>query len=444
MKTLLKRSVPLFLMLLLFSLAACNTGDNRDQADGTGNDLMSGEPKWWKGNLHTHTLWSDGDHFPETVARWYKENGYDFISFSDHNVIQQGEKWIRPATNRYAVSAGGMDVFDRYLEEFGDVWVDYRTQNDTLEARLKPINEYRHLFEEPGRFMMIMSEEITDTKTIHINVHNLLKFIPPQGGETVREIIQNNIDAVHAHQHETGQPLFPHLNHPNFQYAVTAEDLAHIEGLQFFEVYNGHRGVRNYGDEHHVDLDRFWDIVLTLRLAHYDLGIMYGLAVDDTHHYENSMDKTALPGRGWVMVKSPFLTPENIIKALKMGDFYATSGVKLQDFGVENGRYYVEVEREEGVNYTVQFIGTPKEHDISSRPVTDEDGEEIPATRIYSEEIGQVYQEQEMEAEATRASYEMTGDELYIRAKIISSKEHPNPFQEGDREMAWTQPVPNN
>jgi len=25
-------------------------------------------PRWWKGNLHTHTFWSDGDDFPEMVA----------------------------------------------------------------------------------------------------------------------------------------------------------------------------------------------------------------------------------------------------------------------------------------------------------------------------------------------------------------------------------------
>jgi 23S rRNA G2069 N7-methylase RlmK/C1962 C5-methylase RlmI len=30
------------------------------------------EAKWYKGNLHTHTYWSDGDDFPEMVADWYK------------------------------------------------------------------------------------------------------------------------------------------------------------------------------------------------------------------------------------------------------------------------------------------------------------------------------------------------------------------------------------
>jgi len=35
----------------------------------------------------------------------------------------------------------------------------------------------------------------------------------------------------------------------------------------------------------------------------------------------------------------------------------------------------------------------------------------------------------------------MAGNELYVRARVTSSKPHPNPFAEGDHEMAWVQPV---
>ena len=35
----------------------------------------------------------------------------------------------------------------------------------------------------------------------------------------------------------------------------------------------------------------------------------------------------------------------------------------------------------------------------------------------------------------------MTGDELYVRARVISSRLHPNPFAEGDLETAWVQLV---
>lgn len=38
------------------------------------------EPVWKKGNLHTHTFWSDGDEFPDKVVQWDKEKVYDFMA----------------------------------------------------------------------------------------------------------------------------------------------------------------------------------------------------------------------------------------------------------------------------------------------------------------------------------------------------------------------------
>ncbi|MEX0593774.1 MAG: hypothetical protein WD115_03290 [Balneolaceae bacterium] len=432
-------AIGFLLGLLVLGLLSCST-EPSEPVPPEENGISapwSGEMQWWRGNLHTHTLWSDGDHFPEQVARWYKENGYDFLTFSDHNIFQQGEQWVQPEHNGHIQSAGGETLVQRYLEEFGEGWVEQRVREDTLEVRLKPIHEYRHLFEEAGEFMMIQGQEITDRNVVHVNAHNTLYFIPPQGGDSTQEIVQNNVDAVHQHHHETGQMVFPHVNHPNFHYAITAEELAAIDGLQFFEVFNGHRGVENYGDENHVDLDKFWDIILTLRLGHFDMDVMYGLAVDDTHHYENSQNETAMPGRGWVMVRAPYLTPESVITSMLGGEFYSTSGVELRNFGMEDGAYVVEVEPEEGVDYTIEFIGTDREHDISSDPVLDEDGEEMRATRTYKDEIGRVFQS----SEGSTARYELTGEELYVRARVRSTKLHPNPFQEGDREVAWTQPV---
>src|SRR5687768_9042704 len=51
--------------------------------------------RWWKGNLHTHTLWSDGDDFPEMVAEWYRTRDYNFLALSDHNVLSQGIRWMK-------------------------------------------------------------------------------------------------------------------------------------------------------------------------------------------------------------------------------------------------------------------------------------------------------------------------------------------------------------
>ena len=42
---------------------------------------------------------------------------------------------------------------------------------------------------------------------------------------------------------------------------------------------------------------------------------------------------------------------------------------------------------------------------------------------------------------ANPAVYRFQGDELYVRAKVTSSRPHPNPYAQGDFECAWMQPV---
>lgn len=45
--------------------------------------------KWYKGNLHTHTTRSDGRLKPEETIELYKNNGYDFITLTDHWVVSE-------------------------------------------------------------------------------------------------------------------------------------------------------------------------------------------------------------------------------------------------------------------------------------------------------------------------------------------------------------------
>src|SRR5690606_29045020 len=134
-------------------------------------------------------------------------------------------------------------------------------------VRLKPLNEFRHLFEEPGKFLLIPSEEISSTHVVHVNATNILEQIEPQRGETTLETMQLHVNAVVDQRDRTGQPMFAHVNHPNFRWAITAEELAQVENSRFFEVYNGHPQVNNDGDEIRAGLDRAWDIVLTQRLT---------------------------------------------------------------------------------------------------------------------------------------------------------------------------------
>lgn len=229
--------------------------------------------------------------------------------------------------------------------------------------------------------------------------------------------------------------MFPHINHPNFGLAITAEDLMRVKGDKFFEVYNGHADVHSFGYKGHPGLDEVWDIVLAHRLGELNLGVMYGLAVDDSHHYRNISVTHSNPGRGWVMVRAPELTAPALIKAMEAGDFYASSGVRLKDIRFTTNTLSVQIDGEEGVTYVTQFIGTRKNFDRSSSPRTSLANK--PITRQYSADIGEVFAIRH----GTNVQYTMTGDELYVRAKVVSSKLKVNPHARGEKEAAWTQPV---
>jgi hypothetical protein len=403
-------------------------------------------PRWWKGNLHTHSLWSDGDDFPEMIAERYRTRDYHFLALTDHNVLSQGIRWMKITD---VVRRGGDAVLVKYQARFGPRWVQVRGEGATQEVRLMPFDEYRALLDERGRFLLIPAEEISDSAEgvpVHMNASNLRDVIRPLGGATVRETIENNLRQVEEQAKTAGREILTHLNHPNFGWAVTAEDIAHAVTERFFEVYNGHPGVNQTGDEHRPGIDRLWDIANTIRLAHLDSPPLYGVATDDSHHYHDQKNGSR-PFRGWQMVRATHLTPEHIIRAIKAGDSYASSGVTLADVKYDAAAKTLElqIQADGDATFTTEFIGTLRGYDETNspalaadgKPPTDKNGKPLRTSRKYSGEVGQVL----AKAEGLNPKYKLTGKELYVRARITSSKPPADPSFKGQMQQAWTQPV---
>lgn len=399
--------------------------------------LTTSAPKFWKGNLHTHTLWSDGDDFPEMVVDWYKQRGYHFLALTEHNLLAEGDKWVDAEANATRKAAVA-----KYRKRFGDKWVETRTAKDKAQVKLKPAAEYRSLFEEPGKFLLIPSEEITHAyakRPVHINGINVRDPIKPLDGKDAVETVRVNLRQVGEQRAKTSRVMIAFLNHPNFQWGVRAEELLLADELRFFEVFNGHPGVRNYGDPDHASCERIWDITLALRLGKHNLPVVYGLATDDSHGYHEYGLGKVNPGRGWVMVRASFLTAEAAVKGLEAGDFYASTGVVLDEVARDGDKLKIAIRGEPGVTYKTEFVATLKGTDLTGTPKVfkDKDGKEVPVTGAYSADIGKVVATSNDLAPA----YALTGKELYVRAKVTSTKPHPNPYAKGDVEVAWTQPV---
>ena len=229
------------------------------------------------------------------------------------------------------------------------------------------------------------------------------------------------------------------LDHPNYQWNATAEDILAVENLRFMEIHTAYPSCNNAGDERHASVERIWDIVLTARMA-AGQGLLYGLAGDDCHGYvpdDPLYRNSALPGRAWIMVRAAGLTPEHILAAMEQGDFYASTGVTVENIAVDPQGMALTIRPEPGVRYRTQFIGTREGYDRSSTPVTDAEGKPIRATRKYSPQIGRIL----AEVEGLQPKYAFASDELYVRAVVESDALRPDPHRPGDRQKAWIQPV---
>jgi len=401
----LRRFLPgILFIVLLFALVASCTGDRRMQ--------------WYRGNMHTHSLWSDGDAAPEVAVDWYRSHGYHFLSLTEHDRLSRAERWF-PIEEDSRLTAGRVE---QLRERFGTDWVEVDESHGDPRMRLKTLAELRDRFEEAGQFRLIEGFEISDRaegRPIHLNVLNPVKLIPTQGGETIVETLNNSVAAVNDQAQDTGANLLVFVCHPNYRWAISPEQLAAVEGTPLFEIYNGSTSCNNYGDEEHPGMDEAWDRANTRRLFQLDLPPLYGIANDDAHDYFDFTPQHSHPGRGWIMVRAAALETDAILDAIREGAFYATTGVELLD--VERGRrsYTIHIAAEEGLTYTTQFVGT--------RLVEGATGE-----------VGVVlYQTTE-----NPAVYHYAGDELYVRARVASSRWHANAIAgEEAPEYAWTQPA---
>jgi len=389
--------------------------------------LVAGESapelRWWKGNTHTHTLWSDGRAAPEWAAKQYVDGGYDFLVLSDHNTLQEGERWF-PISEDGSKRLSAKE-FDGLVAAFGAEAIDVRETESGREMRLLTLPELRGRFESAGEFLFIQGEEVTShfrsegekpvNYPVHINAINIDDYIAPRGGTSVGDLLNKSLQAITAHGEETGRPVLAHLNHPNFGWGVTWQDVARMGADHFFEVYNGHRGVRNKGDANHLSTESIWDQAMTLRLTALGLGPLYGVATDDAHDYYGGL--TSMTGRGWIMVRSDKLDGDSIVRAMRAGEFYASSGVTLNEIQADDDAYSLSIRAQEGVTFVTRFVGT--------RII---DGSLGPVGETLAEQAG------------LEPVYKPKGDELYVRAVVTSSSLHPNPYAEGDHEMAWGQP----
>ena len=73
-----RKAFALFLGLTLIGYLVAGTASAQSSA---ADSVKAENVRWYKGNLHTHSLWSDGNDFPEMICQWYKSHGYHPLDY---------------------------------------------------------------------------------------------------------------------------------------------------------------------------------------------------------------------------------------------------------------------------------------------------------------------------------------------------------------------------
>ncbi|MBN2357214.1 CehA/McbA family metallohydrolase [candidate division KSB1 bacterium] len=333
-----KRHVLLCSLFLLFFACA-----QRYEFEATNFD----QNRWFKGNTHSHSTNSDGDAPPLSVAHWYKGHGYHFLVVSDHDTLTDVASMQSLVDSTFILIPG----------------VEVSASNRNVPGRKK-------------------------TKSLHINALNVTQTIKAIYDTTIIGTLQKNIDAI------TAAGGLVQINHPNYRWSISADEMKHLNGYHLFEIYNGHPNVNNLGSKLHPGTERLWDNLLSSGIK------VYGVASDDAHTVAGDfIPLNANPGRGWVMVHAAALTTSDIISALQHGKFYASTGVELTRLSIDQDTLKIRIKQRWDEAYRTAFIGS--------------NGLVLKTT------------------EANPAVFTLSGNLQYVRASIVSS----NGFR------AWIQPV---
>jgi hypothetical protein len=328
---------------------------------------------------------------PCTAATWYK------------GIVHAHANWGVPK-----LPTTSPDVVVRWYREHNYNFVSVTDLN-----YYTPAEGLKALFDAPGRFLVVPGTELSKdpiqpgnkiVDTIGIGITG------PAGlpiGETVSTVLDSEAQSIRA---VSGLPI---AAHPNLTYALTAADLLasdKTEGPRFFEVWNTEPGMNNLGGGGKPSTEQIWDAVLSSG------RVLYGVAVDDCHHFYEFISSREAgaplsnPGKAWIMVRASELSVRALLDAMNRGDFYASTGVTFESYEVTaNG---------------VRIGLSDQTHDL---------GWSLPGANpeLYRTEfIGKGGQVLKVD-ETLNPTYEFTGKELYVRARVTNS----------DGQVAWTEPI---
>lgn len=242
--------------------------------------------KFYKGNLHCHSTRSDGKLEPYEIVEAYKSKGYNFISFTDHNIFWDSEEF----NEDNFITIPGSEVNPRMME---------------------------------GEFRAYHFVIIPDGKKRR-EIATLPKFQHNEKLETPYFKCNDDIQKFIDNCYNRGYQIT--FAHP-FWSRIEYDEILKLHNFTTVEIYNHCSQITENMGESNVCCDA------VLRNGKR----IFISAVDDNHNNYPLNSAMNDSFGGFVCVKAEELTWESICEAFSKGSFYSSQGPEIHDFYIENG-----------------------------------------------------------------------------------------------------------
>ncbi len=248
--------------------------------------LISADIPQYKANLHCHSTFSDGKFTPEELKSHYMAHGYAVIAFTDHERL------------------------------YG--------HNELTDGDFLALNGYEVGFCQAGGYSNTAKVchlcLICPDKT-YLTPVNVPDCEDPYSAERINETIRRAEDAGY----------FVTYNHPVWSLEAYPE-YSRYHGMDALEIYNYSSDCGGWCDY----VPQVYDDLLRL-------GNRIGCTATDDNHDHLPEDHPLFDSYGgFTYIQSPTLSYDDVFRALKAGDYYASMGPRFLEITAEDGTISVK------------------------------------------------------------------------------------------------------
>lgn len=226
-------------------------------------------------------------------------------------VLQAQDKWYRGNIHTHTSASDGVNTLEQVVDIYKNLKYDFLVITDH-----DMVTPCEHL--STSSFLMIQGDELSGNE--HWGALNLKTNF-----SWANLSRQDIIDRINA------QSAIPILNHPRWAWIYfTVEDVLALNNINHIEIYNTLTDGWRYTPD-----TALWDGILSAG------RLMFGVGADDYH--ESPIEGKVYVGRSWIMVRSASLDRDQILSAIRRGDYYISTGANFSNISYANNVISVSV-----------------------------------------------------------------------------------------------------